>query len=365
MKRIKIYGAGSIGNHLAYAARNLGYEVVVCDLNSAALDRMKNDIYPSRYKAWDDSIQLCLNDDAPTGGFDVIHIGTPPTAHIPLALSALAENPKAILIEKPLCTPDLAGAQELWEKSNASDTRVFVGYDHAVGKAARKVEELLSSLGEIQALDVEFREHWAGIFAAHPWLNGPEDTYLGFWKKGGGASGEHSHAIHLWLHFASLIGAGKVTEVDAMLDYKTMGTAEYDSLCAMHVRTENGFSGRVIQDVLTLPTRKWGKIQGKERALEWHANYNPQGDAVLQSGLGEETQITLLPKTRPEDFIAELQHIEACLAGGAKSPLDLEIGLDAMMIVTASHISEQQKQRVHIDYSKGYTPEAFDAWLRA
>ena len=55
MKKVKIYGAGSIGNHLSRAFRTIGYEVFVCDTDKAALERMKNEIYPSRYGAWDGS----------------------------------------------------------------------------------------------------------------------------------------------------------------------------------------------------------------------------------------------------------------------------------------------------------------------
>ena len=79
-----------------------------------------------------------------------------------------------------------------------------------VGEASEKVEELIAAggIGKIETLDVEFREFWGGIFAAHPWLDGPQDTYLGFWKRGGGASGEHSHAINLWQHIAHVAGAG-------------------------------------------------------------------------------------------------------------------------------------------------------------
>lgn len=358
MKRIKIFGAGSIGNHLAHAARNLNYEVVVCDVDEAALNRMKTEIYPSRYGAWDDSIQLFKNADAPRGSFDLIHIGTPPTAHIPLAMQALEENPRAILIEKPLCPPDLAGAEELWQAAQKSDTRVFVGYDHAVGAAAHSVETTIPQLGAIQTLDVEFREHWGGIFAAHPWLDGPQSSYLGYWSKGGGASGEHSHAIHLWTHFAHLLGAGKVNEVDALLEYKTVAGAEYDSLCLMNVRTENGLCGRIVQDVVTIPTRKWARIQGEKNAVEWIANYNPQGDAVIQVHPGDEDKLLLMPKKRPDDFIAELRHIEACLESGNRSPLDLENGLDVMLLIAAAHKSEQEKCRISIDYAQGYNLNA-------
>src|SRR5215468_8062321 len=104
---VKILGAGSIGNHLAYAARRLGWTVTVCDVSAAALERMKTSIYPGRYGAWDPSISLELVDRAPRGGFDLICIGTPPDVHVPVALQALEEAPRAILIEKPLCAPGL------------------------------------------------------------------------------------------------------------------------------------------------------------------------------------------------------------------------------------------------------------------
>src|SRR5690242_3026384 len=106
MTRVKIYGAGSIGNHLAHAARSLGWEVIICDIEEPSLVRMKTEIYPGRYGRWDETIQQYLNDRAPKGGFDWVFIGTPPEYHLPLAIEALAEKPKGILIEKPLCTPD-------------------------------------------------------------------------------------------------------------------------------------------------------------------------------------------------------------------------------------------------------------------
>src|SRR5687767_12822500 len=114
MRRIKIYGAGSIGNHLAHASRRMGWEVTVCDVSAAALERMQHQIYPSRYGRWDDGIRLYLNQDAPTGGFDHIFIGTPPESHLPLAFKALEEKPASVIVDKPVCPPSLERAQELW-----------------------------------------------------------------------------------------------------------------------------------------------------------------------------------------------------------------------------------------------------------
>ena len=145
MTTVKIYGAGSIGNHLANAARSKGWAVTVCDVDGDALERMRNEIYPSRYGQWDEGIRLCHSDEEPRGEFDYIFVGTPPDSHVQLALAALEEGPKAILVEKPFATPDLSGCQDLHDQATRSQTRVFVGYDHVVAnsieKAARAVAD--------------------------------------------------------------------------------------------------------------------------------------------------------------------------------------------------------------------------------
>ena len=361
MRRIKIYGAGSIGNHLANASRRMGWEVTVCDVSAPALERMRHQIYPSRYGQWDEGIRLYLNQDAPTGGFDHIFIGTPPEFHLPLALQALEENPRTVIVEKPVCPPSLDQAQDLWVAARARKIPVYVGYDHVVGKATQAAEEVIASgeFGETQTLDVEFREHWGGIFAAHPWLDGPADSYLGFWEKGGGASGEHSHAINLWQHFAHVVGAGRVIEVDARLRYVAEGAADYDDLCLVNLRTELGFVGRVVQDVVTTPHRKRARIQGTNGAIEWICNYNPDGDALLLLRPGKADEVRPLAKTRPDDFIRELEHIEAdSRAGGVSSGIRLERGLDTMLVVAAAHRSEQQGRRIRLDYDRGYSLDA-------
>ena len=56
--KIKILGAGSIGNHLSHAARRLGWSVDLVDIDPAALDRARDEIYPARYGSWDDAIRL-------------------------------------------------------------------------------------------------------------------------------------------------------------------------------------------------------------------------------------------------------------------------------------------------------------------
>ncbi len=204
------------------------------------LSGQRSEIYPARYGQWDDAIRLCLVAEVPRGGFDLVVVGTPPDNHIKLALAVLEEEPRAILVEKPVCTPALERVEELLRRAQAQGCMLFVGYDHVVGVAARRFCEFIDqgAVGNAQTLDVEFREHWGGIFAAHPWLGGPSDTYLGFWRRGGGAAGEHSHAFNLWQHFAHRLGKGRVKQVMASLDYVAEDGAEYDRTCLANLVTE-------------------------------------------------------------------------------------------------------------------------------
>lgn len=343
MIKIKIIGAGSIGNHLAQAARRMGWDVTVVDRDSEALRRMREEIYPKRYGAWDEAIRLFTSAEEPKGGFDIIAIGTPPDVHMKLALAALDERPKVLQIEKPLCTPSLEGLKEFEQKLRMlPSTAVVVGYDHAVGASVGEVIRLLREgiIGNVETVDVEFREHWQGIFGAHPWLKGPKDTYLGFWNRGGGAAGEHSHALHLWHLFAGVAGLGRPTKVGTMMEIKKTDGAEYDSVASFSLITDQGKVGRVVQDVVTFPTKKWAKIQGIDGFVEWIGNGHPKGDIVRWGKRGGETSEKVFEKTRPDDFHREMLHIANILTGKIKaesSPLSLGSATQVMRVVATAH----------------------------
>ncbi len=364
MQKIKINGAGSIGNHLAHAARSLCASVDLCDISPEALQRTRDEIYVQRYDLWDDNITLYLANDVPKGGYDLICVGTPPDSHIPLAIEALDEAPGAILIEKPLCPPNLDGLEALIEKSSRMKVPVFVGYDHVVGAATEDFEKLAGEnpVGEGSSLSVYFQEHWKGIFAAHPWLQGPQDSYLGFWSRGGGASGEHSHALNLWQHFARRLGAGEVVEVQARMEYVKEGGVEYDRLAEMSLCTETGFKGQVIQDVLTNPPKKMARLQGDKGFVEWHCGFEPGCDAIIWGGGSAPSRKRLFKKTRPDDFIRELSHILNITASGnsswKKSPIALVHGADTMLLLSAAHRSALEGCAMRIDRTRGYAPQA-------
>lgn len=339
--QVKIIGAGSIGNHLTQAARRMGWAVTVVDADSKALTRMREDIYPTRYGKWDPEIRQYVAGQEPRGGYDIIMIGTPPHVRLSVALEAIKENPKILFLEKPLTFPfDPALKKLSVQLRNKRGVIALVGYDHAVAKSIQRVDALLNDkvVGKPLTLDVEFREHWQGIFKAHPWLSGPQDSYLGYWKKGGGASGEHSHALHLWQHLARQAGMGKWKKMNSHLKIEKKGKAVYDSVASFSFETDKGNAGRVIQDVVTIPTRKWARVQGTDGFIEWICNGHATGDLVRWAR-GSDAMDEIFPKTRPDDFYAEMLHIDDLLSKKVQakdSPLRLETGLSVMKVLEAA-----------------------------
>jgi len=362
MYKVTIFGAGSIGNHLAHASRNKGWQVTLTDIDRSALERARDSIYPGRYGKWDPQIQLKDSREALGDPADIVIIGTPPDSHMRIALDVVERiRPKAIVIEKPLCGPDLVDCQKLWELTRRSGVFVGVGYNHALGYNTVAAEAVLKSgsLGPVESISARTREHWGGIFKAHPWLSGPRDSYLGFSKRGGGALGEHSHAINIWQHFAHVVGAGRVDEVSATLDMVSGDGVEYDRLAFLTLKTTQGLVGDVIQDVVTAPTEKSARIQGRDGFVEWHVNFAPGADAIRTGTGGNADEPKLLPKTRADDFKVEVDHLEQVLKGATQdSPISLERGLDTMMVIAAAFRSHELGRRVRIDWTKGFTPAA-------
>jgi predicted dehydrogenase len=154
---------------------------------------------------------------------------------------------------------------------------------------------------------------------------------------------------------------GRITEVSAMMDIVKTENVKYDRVCQLNVRSEKGLVGTIVQDVITEPARKVLRVQGTEGFMEWHVNYDNNNDAVICREKDGETHKELIPKSRPVDFIGEIDHIQDVLEGNVKeSPISLEKGLDTMMVISAAYRSYDTKKTVNINYKKGYNIDAID-----
>ena len=63
--------------------------MTLTDNDPQALVRARDNIYPTRYGAWDEQIVLKDSSQAMADSADVVFIGTPPDTHIELALTIL------------------------------------------------------------------------------------------------------------------------------------------------------------------------------------------------------------------------------------------------------------------------------------
>jgi len=355
--KVKIYGAGSIGNHLAFGCRNQGWDVMMCDRDPEALRRTKEEIYPARYGGWDGAIRLAAPEDAVDECSDVVIIGTPPDSHVEIALKVLeSAPPKVMLIEKPLCGPGLEGADDLRKALRSSGVMALIGYNHILTPNTCRAVEIIKSgkLGDPRTISVTWREHWGGIFGAHPWLAGPSDSYLGYMSKGGGACAEHSHGINIFQYFCRTLGQQRIEEVTAVMDrVSEKGSVDYDQIVQINTRSSTGLVGSIVQDVVTKPPQKQVRIQGTEGALEWYANWDSGKDAVRWWTETEGWTKEIFDKDRPADFEPEILHIKQLLEGEAdfeESPLNIERGFDTMLAISAAGKSAMEGRRVKIAY---------------
>lgn len=150
-----------------------------------------------------------------------------------------------------------------------------------------------------------------------------------------------------------------MSEVSSSMKYVSNGVIDYDSICAAQLRSENDMLGRVVQDVITKPTRKWARAQCEKGFVEWTCDSSAGQDSVAMADEALKTDTFAFPKTRPDDFLAEVKHIAAVVDDPTKdSPLALKYGLDTMLVVAATHLSAQNHCSVQIDYSKGYVSDA-------
>jgi len=331
MLKVLIVGAGSIGNHLAHACRNQDWEVHITDIDQAALHRMRQETYPARYGTWDESIVQHSHFPEKTR-WDAVIIGTPPDTHMRVAMEVLSRSQTSVLlVEKPLAAPGCEDVGRLDELLKLRKVRGLVGFNHNVTSNTMFMAELIGKdiIGRPKSIEVDWLESWEGIFAAHPWLDGPADSYLGYQARGGGALCEHSHAIALWLHLVDLLDVKQNFEFTASAKMLVADPLSYDQETQVIMRWKNGLVGRIRQDVTTFPAVKQATIIGDSGYIQWATNEKNSVDIVRWSNKDGSQEVKEFPKTRPDDFINEIKVIEAAAKNhtAPATPIDFSMGV--------------------------------------
>lgn len=344
-KKVLIFGAGSIGNHHSNAARNLGMQVTVFDNDPKALERMKIQIYPTRYGIWDEQIFLTNNiSSIILNYYDLVIVGTPPDSHISLLDLILDSiDCRIILIEKPFSNPnEESELKRIHKKITKSKKRVLVAYNHRLTKLTNAFLKKLNESGfeNPQFVTCKFQESWDGIFRAHPWLSGPEESYLGAIERGGGAAYEHSHALNFFLFIINKLNSGRLVNLIQYGNFTKNAQLLYDHHYSAYFRFENTISGIVIQDVITEIHKKYLKIEFLNGSIEWIYCYDEKNHAVITT-LGKKVEKEMIEVSRPDDFSGQMEHIVKLLEDHRlNSPLDFENNLMTQIILNQYYLQE-------------------------
>lgn len=365
MIEVAILGAGSIGNHLSFSCRKIGWNVSVFDVSLNALERMKSEIFPQRYGVWDSSINLLTLEDFgkfSKGNFDVCLVGTPPDTHLELLRMLANASPSVIMVEKPVVPPsinEILGTSELIRSH--SKIEFLVGYNHRVSLVIRELVRTWKSLGfkTISRLDVNWLESWDGIMKAHPWLATPKDSYLGYTSRGGGAIFEHSHGIDLWLWLSRVFGLGEseIVEASGKLVGDSKGESYYDENVQILVKNNSSLVGSIRQDVSTSPADK--SILVEDDTYEYRCQFHVEGTSDIFTVTEKQSRRVIkkvkVEKTRSVDFDEEIYEIQNVLINISEarkeiSPLDASFGLQTAMLGTVALNSILLQKPLDLDF---------------
>jgi len=302
---ILIFGCGSIGTHHAHAARNLGFNVFITDINENQMEYMENKLYPSRYGKWDDKIVFLKykNIFSIKKVFDLIIIGTSPLFHLDVLKKSIKKlKYKKILVEKPLSV--------YWQKINflkKNNKNLFCGFNHSISPSILHVFKMIKKkdIGKIHYIKINWQEDFKLVLKAHPWVKSIKDSYLSDIKKGGGALHEYSHALHLGLCLRNILFSKKNTKISNKILFKNVGNYKYDSRAIIELKSKN-IVIEVNIDSITNPPEKNLTIYGDKGRIYWERNMKKCQENIILSKNKKNSKKNF-SISRPLDFINQLK----------------------------------------------------------
>ena len=331
-KNVLIFGAGSIGAHHSNAARELNCKVTVCDISVSKFQYMKDNLYPKRYKKWDKEIQFIplKNVFNNKNKYDLIVIGVPPLKHLDLLKKCcLYLNFKKILIEKPLCVY----RQNYKFINNLScKDKLYCGFNHSISESITFLLDNIRKkiIGEVNTVEINWKEDFNLILGAHPWIKNLSDCYLADVNNGGGGSHEYSHAIHLMVLLKDIIFSD-VPNLKSDIRYKKSNKKKYDSEAILSLY--NG-SRRINLTINTLsdPCKKNIKVIGDKGKMFWDRKIeNGYEKVIIKKRSRNEYKFSV---TRPDDFITQMRYLlNEKKRNGNLSNIKIESAIEVMNIL--------------------------------
>jgi predicted dehydrogenase len=332
-KSVLIFGAGSIGNHMAHAARKLKLNVYVTDIKNDSLVLMKQVVYKKRYGFWDDKIKIIeyKNVFNLKNYFDLIIIGTPPQSHIKTFFkikNKLKYN--KILIEKPL-TNFKNNLKIFADNKYSIRNKVFIGYNHSISESFLFFIELLKkkNKSELNEINVVWKESWKKIMDAHFWLKKLNKSYISRTRHGGGALHEHSHGLHILILLLNAFKI-KIKKIKKNIFYNKK--LKYDESVNLDF-IEDNILINYNTNLISYKIKKKVMVSGNNFSISWINNFKKNFDAVIFSNKNI-TKIYKFKKTRSSEFQNEIKYLLNIKKKDViKSNLNISHGIEVMNLI--------------------------------
>ncbi len=296
MLRVAVIGAGSIGREFAlkHLRKELGVEVVaVVDTSLALAEALAYDVSLQRAGAkvigtkYRETVDHEFAKQIPTGSLhnvravtdlshvineiDMCYIGTPPSTHAAIAVSALSAH-KHVLLEKPIAVTDadadaiVSAATTAWA---ANKTVVNVNIGMRFSAACLEMKRLIEngSIGELQSMKLRLLfPQWPREWQVQPWVNGR--------RQGGPLLEVGTHWIFGLLE---IVGHDSVKSVVCTTAYPDGPEGELcESECRGYIELNSG----VKVDVEVVSCSEEAKQRGKD-IYELHATGTEGRSIVL------------------------------------------------------------------------------------
>jgi len=307
VKKVLVFGCGSIGAHHSNAATSLKCHVYITDINKQQFDYFKNHLYPSRYGKWSKLIKFIDYNQVFNLKlkFDLIVIGTSPINHLDVLKKCNSHLKfEKILVEKPLIVYNQKIKKSLISQIRKS---TYCGFNHELSKSIILLKKIiLKNKKNIKYIKINWQESFDYLLSAHPWIQSLEKSYLSNVKIGGGVMHEFSHAVHLSKNISEILNLKKL--VVKKIELKKIKKSKYDQLVKFFFKS-NKCIIEINIDSVSKPPKKEINIYLKNKEIKWVRDNGVRFEKItfLNSNSRKITKVKNFKISRRGEFIDQMK----------------------------------------------------------
>jgi len=275
---------------------------------------------------------------------DAVVVGTPPSAHVPLALAAIRAG-KHVLVEKPLA-PSSAEARTLVTAAAAAKVVLMVGHTFEYNPAVRKLAELVRTeeLGQLYYLDSARLN--LGLYQndVNVILDlAPHDISIINYVLG-----RKPVAVQAW---ASRHAHQRLEDVAYLRLYYDDCFDDSGLSANIHVSWLDPCKVRKITAVGSKKMAVYDDLAAEERIRILDKGVClPDGDDLTQPPMSYRYGDIVVPFVSPEEpLVVQDRHFIECIANGARPLSDGEDGLSVVKTLEAAELSRRLGRLVLLD----------------